>query len=101
MEYCLKCGLKFMRDYRIRIVKIVYDYLIGRICDDFKCYGFFVDFIINFNEDLLEDELDSVFENVKFVDLCIVLGLSFRVYSVADILGDMIKRGVKVVIVNF
>ena len=68
--------------------------------DDPKCRGPLVDSIINFNEDLPEDELDSAFENAKLADLCIVLGSSLRVYPAADIPGDMIKRGAKVVIVN-
>ena len=100
MEHCLKCGSKFMRDYRTRTAKAVHDHLTGRTCDDPKCHGPLVDSIINFNEDLPEDELDSAFENAKLADLCIVLGSSLRVYPAADIPGDMIKRGAKVVIVN-
>lgn len=100
MEHCLKCGSKFMRDFRTRTAKTVHDHLTGRTCDDPNCHGPLADSIINFNEDLPEDELDSAFENAKLSDLCIVLGSSLRVYPAADIPGDMIKRGAKVVIVN-
>lgn len=100
MERCLKCGSKFMRDFRTRTAKAVHDHLTGHACDDPKCRGPLVDSIINFNEDLPEDELESAFENAKLADLCIVLGSSLRVYPAADIPGDMIKRGAKVVIVN-
>ena len=100
MERCLKCGSKFMRDFRTRTAKKVHDHLTGRSCDDPKCGGPLVDSIINFNEDLPEDELENGFRHAKLADLCIVLGSSLRVYPAADIPGDMIKRGAKVVIVN-
>lgn len=100
MERCLKCGSKFMRDFRTRTAKKVHDHLTGRSCDNPKCRGPLVDSIINFNEDLPEDELENGFRHAELADLCIVLGSSLRVYPAADIPGDMIKRGARVVIVN-
>lgn len=100
MERCLKCGSKFMRDFRTRTAKKVHDHLTGRSCDNPKCRGPLVDSIINFNEDLPEDELENGFRHAKLADLCIVLGSSLRVYPAADIPGDMIERGSRVVIVN-
>ena len=100
MERCLKCGSKFMRDFRTRTAKKVHDHLTGRSCDNPKCRGPLVDSIINFNEDLPEDELENGFRHAKLADLCIVLGSSLRVYPAADIPGEMIERGSRVVIVN-
>lgn len=100
MEKCLKCGMKYMRDLRTRTARTVHDHLTGRRCDNRQCGGPLVDSIINFNEDLPEGELEKGFENAKLADLCIVLGSSLRVYPAANIPGDMIKRGAKVVIVN-
>ena len=100
MEKCLKCGVKYMRDFRTRTSRAVHDHLTGRHCDNLKCGGPLVDSIINFNEDLPEDELQKGFENAELADLCIVLGSSLRVYPAADIPGGMIKRGARVVIVN-
>lgn len=59
-----------------------------------------MDSIINFNEDLPEDELENGFRHAQLADLCIVLGSSLRVYPAADMPGNMIKRGARVVIVN-
>lgn len=100
MEKCLKCGIKYMRDFRTRSSRKVHDHLTGRRCDDQQCGGPLVDSIINFNEDLPQDELDKACERARLADLCIVLGSSLRVYPAADIPGEMIKRGAKVVIVN-
>lgn len=100
MEKCIKCGMKYMRDFRTRTSREVHNHLTGRHCDDLHCGGHLVDSIINFNEDLPEDELEKAFKRAELADLCIVLGSSLRVYPAADIPRDMIKRGAKVVIVN-
>ena len=100
MEKCLKCGVKYMRDSWTRTARAVHDHLTGQCCDNPKCGGPLVDSVINFNEDLPEDELQKGFEHAKIADLCIVLGSSLRVYPAADIPGGMIKRGARVVIVN-
>lgn len=100
MEKCLKCESKYMRDFRTRSAKKVHDHLTGRSCDNPKCRGPLVDSIINFNEDLPENELENGFRQAQLADLCIVLGSSLRVYPAADIPGDIIKKGGKVVIVN-
>ncbi|KAJ7374686.1 hypothetical protein OS493_005028 [Desmophyllum pertusum] len=100
LEKCVKCGKKYMRDFRTRTARQVHNHLTGRHCDNPQCAGPLIDSIINFNEDLPEEELDKAFDNSKVADLCLVLGSSLRVYPAADIPGDMIKRGAKVVIVN-
>lgn len=100
MEKCLKCGMKYMRDFRTRTARAVHDHLTGRRCDDPQCGGPLVDSIINFNEDLPDDELEKAFDSAELADLCIVLGSSLRVFPAADVPGNMIKRGAKVVIVN-
>jgi len=89
-----------MRDFRARTAKKVHDHLPGRSCDNPNCRGPLVDSIINFNENLPEDELENGFRHAKLADLCIVLGSSLRVYPAADIPGEMIERGSRVVIVN-
>ena len=100
MEKCLKCRMKYMRDSGTRTARAVHDHLTGQRCDNPKCGGPLVDSIINFNEDLPEDELQKGFEYAKMADLCIVLGSSLRVYPAADIPDGMIRRGARVVIVN-
>ena len=100
MERCLKCGSKFMRDFRTRTAKKTHDHLTGRNCENPKCRGPLVDSIINFNEDLPEEELEKGFRQAQLADLCIVLGSSLRVYPATDIPGTMIERGSRVVIVN-
>ena len=100
LEKCLKCGAKYMRDFRTRTSKAVHDHKTGRLCDDPKCRGALVDSIINFNEDLPEDEMNKGFSNGRKADLCIVLGSSLRVTPAADIPEEIIKRGSKVVICN-
>lgn len=61
LEKCIICGVKYLRDFDIRIVRKVYDYLIGRFCDNIKCCGFLVDFIINFGESLFDDDLIKLY----------------------------------------
>ena len=100
LEKCLKCERKYMRDFRTRSSTSVHDHLTGRCCDDPNCKGPLADSIINFGEDLPEDELKKGFNSGRKADLCIVLGSSLRVFPAADIPGDMIKRGAKVVICN-
>lgn len=65
MEKCLKCGMKYMRDFRTRTARAVHDHLTGRRCDDPQCSGPLVDSIINFHEDLPQDELEKGFESAQ------------------------------------
>ena len=100
LEKCLKCGAKYMRDFRTRTARAVHDHKTGRLCDNLKCQGPLEDSIINFNEDLPDDELEKAFDHGRRADLCIVLGSSLRVFPAADIPEEMIQRGARVVICN-
>jgi len=58
------------------------------------------DSIINFGENLPEDELNNGFYHCSKADLCLVLGSSLRVTPAADMPYDTAKKGGKLVIVN-
>ena len=62
LERCKKCGHEYMRDYRTRTSKRVFNHETGRKCDDPKCRGVLLDSIVNFGEDLPEHELDKAEE---------------------------------------
>lgn len=57
----------------------------GRNCDDPDCQGPLKDTIINFGENLPEDELTKAFAEGNAADLCIVLGSSCTVTPAASI----------------
>lgn len=50
MEFCKKCGKKYMRDFRTRTANKVHDHETGRKCDNEKCKGKLYDSIINFGK---------------------------------------------------
>jgi NAD-dependent SIR2 family protein deacetylase len=100
LERCIKCGAKYLRDFRTRNAQKVHNHRTGRFCDNLKCRGPLVDSIINFGEDLPEEDLERSFDEAEKCDLCIVLGSSLRVTPAADIPANVIRKGGKVVICN-
>ena len=52
-----------MRDFRTRNAKHVHDHKTGRKCDNPECKGDLMDSIINFKENLKQENLDSGFYN--------------------------------------
>ncbi|XP_031565139.1 uncharacterized protein LOC116300405 [Actinia tenebrosa] len=100
LEKCTKCGAKYLRDFRTRNAQGVHKHRTGRFCDNFMCRGHLVDSIINFGEDLPEDDLDRAFDEAGKSDLCIVLGSSLRVTPAADVPESVMEKGGKLVICN-
>jgi NAD-dependent SIR2 family protein deacetylase len=78
-EFCRKCKKVFFRDfYTPRDSNRVHDHRTGRFCDSDGCDSELYDSIINFREDLPEEELNNAEKESKRCDLAIVLGTSLR-----------------------
>lgn len=58
---------------------------IGRKCDDPDCQGPLKDTIVNFGENLPEDEITKAFAEGNSADLCLVMGSSCTVTPAASI----------------
>ena len=74
LEICSTCGTKYLRDFDTEGNGRHYT---GRRCDKPTCRGRLKDSIINFGEDLPQDELDKAFDHAEQADLCLVLGRLF------------------------
>ena len=95
-EFCKKCNKVYLRNYRTRNATHVHDHKTGRKC---ICGEELFDSIINFGENLPEDELEKAEIQSTSADLAIVLGTSLRV-SPACNLPLMIKPEGKLIICN-
>lgn len=95
-EYCIKCGKAYFRLYHTRNARAVHDHRTGRKCD---CGGDLNDSIINFGEDLPEEDFNNAIKNSKMCDLAIVLGTSMRVTPACN-LPLMKKSNGRLVICN-
>ena len=71
LEICSACGAKYLRDFDTEGNRKHYT---GRRCDKPNCRRRLKDSIINFGEDLPQDELDKAFYHAEKADLCLVLG---------------------------
>ncbi|CAF2082883.1 unnamed protein product [Rotaria magnacalcarata] len=71
LETCSKCEAKYLRDFDTVGTRTHYT---GRRCDKPNCCGRLKDAIIDFGEDLPQDELDKAFYHAEQADLCLVLG---------------------------
>jgi NAD-dependent SIR2 family protein deacetylase len=100
LEKCSKCGKDYFRDFRTRTAKNVKEHDTGRKCDDSKCRGNLRDSIINFGEQLPENELTMGFYHAGISDLMLCLGSSLRVNPAAMMPDETVKNGGKIVIVN-
>lgn len=98
LETCRKCHTKYLRDFRTRTAKKVHDHATTRKCT--KCSSTLYDSIINFGENLPEDELETSFDHAEHADVCLVLGSSLRVTPAADIPQRVAERGGKLIIGN-
>ena len=85
LEVCERCGRNYMRDFRVRNAKGVFEHKTGRKCDNPECRGPLKDTIINFKENLDEVILDTAFNHGALADLHVVLGTSLRVTPAANI----------------
>lgn len=100
LEICKKCGKDYMRDFRVRNAQKVHSHITGRNCDDPKCNGRLMDTIINFGENLRDEDLDMGFAQGNDADLMLALGSSLRVTPAADMAAATAEKGGKLVIVN-
>ena len=100
LEICRKCGKDYMRDFRARTAKPVHEHATGRLCDNASCGGKLYDTIINFGENLRDEEIDNGFEHGEKADVMLVMGSSCRVTPAADILQDCVDAGGKLFLVN-
>jgi len=87
LEKCWDCGEKYLRSFdatsRRLIVGNARDHLTGRKCT--KCGGELRDSIINFGENLPEDEFKKAQKNSGKADLALVLGTSMRVRPACEL----------------
>ena len=72
LETCKKCQAKYLRDFDTDTGRS--GHYTGRRCDKPDCRGRLRDSIINFGEDLPEDELNKAFDHAEKADVCLVLG---------------------------
>ncbi|CAF3826907.1 unnamed protein product [Rotaria magnacalcarata] len=97
LETCSKCEAKYLRDFDTVGTRTHYT---GRRCDKPNCCGRLKDAIIDFGEDLPQDELDKAFYHAEQADLCLVLGSNLTVTPVSDIPKRVAKRKQKLAIGN-
>lgn len=100
LEVCVKCGAKYLRDFRTRNARKVHDHYTGRLCDETSCRGRLKDSIINFGEDLPEEDLSKAYLHAEDADLCIVMGSSLRVSPANEIPRIVAKKKGRLVICN-
>ncbi len=98
LETCIKCKKKYYRDYKVRNNSNVHDHKTGRKC--FECKSYLIDSIINFNENLKEENIDRAWDEAQKSDLMLCLGSSLRITPAADLPYETLKNGGKIVIVN-
>lgn len=98
LETCSKCGANYLRDYDAAAGRL--DHYTGRKCDKPDCGGYLKDSIINFGENLPEEEITKAFGHAEKADLCLVLGSSLTVTPAADVPRRVAKRKHKLVIGN-
>jgi NAD-dependent SIR2 family protein deacetylase len=72
LETCQKCHAKYLRDFDTDIASS--NHYTGRLCDKPECRGPLKDSIINFGENLPDDELNKAFDHAEKADVCLVLG---------------------------
>ncbi|CAF3374694.1 unnamed protein product [Rotaria sp. Silwood1] len=94
LEICKKCKAKYLRDFDTDSDRS--NHLTGRRCDKLECRGQLKDSIINFGEDLPEDELNKAFDHADRADVC----SSLTVTPAADIPRRVAKRKKKLIIGN-
>mmetsp|Transcript_12623 Transcript_12623/g.14044 ORF Transcript_12623/g.14044 Transcript_12623/m.14044 type:complete len:298 (+) Transcript_12623:42-935(+) len=94
-ESCEQCQKVFVRDFDIQTIGFAYT---GRKCDE--CGGKLIDFLLDWEDALPEDELERAVEECKTADLAVCLGTSLRVTPANSLPLKTVKRGGKLVIVN-
>jgi NAD-dependent SIR2 family protein deacetylase len=100
VEKCTKCGMEYLRDFRVREAQNVHDHKTSRFCDNPKCKGQLIDSIINFGDNLPKRELEEGFAHGKKADVCLAMGSSLRVTPAANMPEETADNGGKLFIVN-
>ena len=100
LEICVKCGARYLRDFRTRSSRKVHDHFTGRFCEEVSCNGRLKDSIINFGEDLPQKDLSNAYLHAEKADVCIALGSSLRVSPANEIPKNVARKKGKLVIGN-
>eukprot|EP01025_Chloroclados_australasicus_P003836 TRINITY_DN10915_c0_g1_i2.p1 TRINITY_DN10915_c0_g1~~TRINITY_DN10915_c0_g1_i2.p1 ORF type:complete len:459 (-),score=27.53 TRINITY_DN10915_c0_g1_i2:208-1584(-) len=96
-ERCPKCKTEYIRCFEQETVG---KKLTGRSCEQEGCTGRLRDNILDWEDDLPEDEYSSSLAFAKNADLMIVLGSSLQVTPANDIPVETVRSGGQLVIVN-
>ena len=72
LESCSDCGKKYQRNFDCTSEGSRKDHWTGRYCDDEKCKGKLIDSIVNFGENLPEDQYERAYLNSIDNDLSVV-----------------------------
>lgn len=89
-EYCEICGKDYIRAFDVTLKRS--GRYTGRLCQDDKCNGKLRDSIINFGENLPENELEKAMVHTAKADLVIMLGSSMRVSPACNIPAESYGR---------
>ncbi|KAI6646485.1 hypothetical protein LOD99_12606 [Oopsacas minuta] len=100
LESCSVCGVQYLRDFETREAFGVFNHETTRRCDDPACGNILLDSIINFGEQLPENEIKSAFDHGGKADVCVVLGSSLTVQPAATIPATVGSNRGKLVICN-
>jgi len=98
-EKCEKCNVVYLRTFDCTASGSKASHKTDRQCE--KCSSQLYDSIINFGEDLPEDEFNNALKHSETGDLALVLGTSMRVQPASKLPASIYKKpGGKMVIVN-
>lgn len=99
-ERCVSCGKTYQRSYDCTNHGTRADHRTGARCDEPGCAGELVDSIVNFGENLPQDQYERAYQHSSSGDAALVLGTSMVVQP-ACLLPDLVARnGGAVMIVN-
>lgn len=80
-EKCRDCGKEYVRDQDVGGISFQPT---GRLCDD-PCGGVLVDTVLDWEDDLPEDEWQATEAEFAQADVCLCLGTSLRITPAADL----------------
>jgi NAD-dependent SIR2 family protein deacetylase len=100
LEKCIKCGTKYLRDYKVKQAWVKLDHRTGRLCDDRACLGELYDTLVFFGEKLSKEDINKSLTLASRSDLIICLGSSLMGNPSALIPMAVVNNGGKLVVVN-
>lgn len=100
IEYCIKCGHKYLRDFGCFRITRSRDHYTGRHCDVQGCEGRLWDSTIDFGQNLPERPLELAYDHSRAADVHIVLGSSLTVSPACDMPQETKRQGGRLVICN-